>query len=137
MAPRFLKSASYIVAVVVAFGLGTAVGQQSPPTENKGFATEKTVVRDLGGEIEGLQGRQLRLRLLKLDPGGVIGVHSHKDRPGVAYILQGTLTEHRDGGPTKDHHAGEMLSSGKDTTHWEDNKGNAPVVLIAADIFKP
>jgi hypothetical protein len=30
-----------------------------------------------------------------------------------------------------------MLSVGKDVTHWEDNKGQTPVVLIAADIFKP
>jgi len=138
MLPRLLKPASYILALVVAFGLGTAIGQQSPPpTENKGFSTEKTVIRDLGGEIEGLQGRQLRLRVLKLDPGGVIGLHSHKDRPGVAYISQGTLTEHRDGGATGDHHAGELLSSGKETAHWEENKGNTAVVIIAADIFKP
>ena len=30
-----------------------------------------------------------------------------------------------------------MLAVGKDTTHWEENKGSTPVVLIAADIFKP
>jgi len=137
MVPRLVKPASYALALMVAFGLGTAVGQQSPPKDNKGLAVEKTVTRDLGGEIEGMQGRQLRLRVLKLEPGGVIGLHSHKDRPGVGYILQGTLTEHRDGGAMKDHSAGEVLSSGKETTHWEENKGKTPVVVIGADIFKP
>ncbi len=134
---RLLKPLGCVFALLVAFGLGTAVGQQSPPKENKGLAVEKTVTLDLAGEIEGLQGRQLRLRVLKLEPGGIIGLHSHKDRPAVAHILQGTLTEHRDGGGTKDHHSGEMLSVGKDVSHWEENKGTAAVVLVAADIFKP
>ena len=77
-----------------------------------------------------MQGRQLRLRVLKLEPGGVIGLHSHKNRPAVAYPLQGTLTEHREGGRPKD-------TAGNDITHWEENKGKTPVVLVAADIFKP
>jgi quercetin dioxygenase-like cupin family protein len=137
MSLRVLKPLSYVMALVVMFGLGTAVGQQSPPTDNKGLTTEKTVTLDLGGELEGMQGRQLRLRVLKLEPGGVIGLHSHKDRPAVAYILQGTLTEHREGGATKDHSKNETLSAGKDAAHWEENKGKTPVVLVAADIFKP
>jgi quercetin dioxygenase-like cupin family protein len=137
MVPRLVKPASYVLALVVAFGLGTAVGQQSPPKDNKGLAVEKTGTLDLGGEIEGMQGRQLRLRVLNLEPGGVIGLHSHKDRPAVAYVLQGALTEHPDGGAMKDHSKGETVSAGKETTHWEENKGKTPVVLIVADILKP
>ncbi len=135
--PRVLTVTSYGLALLVAFGLGTAVGQQSPPKDNRGFAVEKTVTLDLGGEIEGMQGRQLRLRVLNLEPGGVIGLHSHKDRPAVSYLLQGTLTEHRDGSATNEHHKGETVSAGKDTTHWEEKKGTTPVVLIGADILKP
>jgi len=137
MAIRLVKPLVYLSALAVAFGIGTAVGQQKPPTENKGLTTEKTVTLDLGGELEGMQGRQLRLRVLKLAPGGVIGLHSHKDRPAVAYILEGTLTEHPEGGATKNHPKNDLLSVGKDTAHWEENKGKTPVVLVAADIFKP
>jgi quercetin dioxygenase-like cupin family protein len=137
MVPRLLKPVSYVLALVVAFGLGTAVGQQSPPKDNKGLAVEKTVTRDLGSEIEGMQGRQLRLRVLNLEPGGVVGLHSHKDRPAVAYVLQGTLIEHRDGGAMKEHPKGDAWSEGKETTHWAENKGKTPVVLIGADILKP
>lgn len=136
MSSRLLKSLSCVLALVVAFGLGTAVGQQSPPKDNKGLAEEKTVTRDLGGEIEGMQGRQLRLRVLNLEPGGVIGLHSHKDRPAVAYVLQGTLTEHRDGGAMKEHPKGDVWSEGKETTHWAENKGKTAVVLITGDILK-
>jgi quercetin dioxygenase-like cupin family protein len=137
MVPRLLKPVSYVLALMVAFGLGTAVGQQSPPKDNKGLAVGKTVTRDLGGEIEGMQGRQLRLRVLNLEPGGVVGVHSHKDRPAVAYVLQGTLTGHPDGGAMEQHPKGDAWSEGKETTHWAENKGKTPVVLIAVDIFKP
>src|SRR5262249_30214147 len=70
MAIRLVKPLVYLSALAVAFGIGTAVGQQKPPTENKGLTTEKTVTLDLGGELEGMQGRQLRLRVLKLAPGG-------------------------------------------------------------------
>ena len=75
-----IKSLVWSGAVVLAFGLGTAVGQQSPPKENRGLVTERTGALDLAGEIEGMQGRQLRLRLVKAEPGGVFGLHTHKDR---------------------------------------------------------
>jgi quercetin dioxygenase-like cupin family protein len=116
--------------------MGTAVGQQPPPKDNKGLAVEKTVTRDLGNEIDGMKGWQLRFRLLKLEPGGVIGLHSHKDRPAVAYVLEGTLTERVDGG-AKEHPKGDAWSEGKETTHWAENKGKTPVVLAVGDILKP
>jgi quercetin dioxygenase-like cupin family protein len=132
-----LKPACYVLSLVAAFGMGTAVGQQPPPKDNKGLAVEKTATRDLGNEIDGMKGWQLRFRLLKLEPGGVIGLHSHKDRPAVAYVLEGTLTEHVDGGATKEHPKGDAWSEGKETTHWAENKGKTPVVLAVGDILKP
>jgi quercetin dioxygenase-like cupin family protein len=137
MAAWFRKPVVSVLALVVAFGLGTAVGQQSPPKENKGMAVDKIVVRDLGGEIDGVQGRQLRLRLISLEPGGIIGIHSHKDRPAVAYVMHGTLTEHREDGTIKEHPKGDAWSEGKESTHWAENKGKTPVLLLAADVFKP
>ena len=131
------KSLVWSGAVVLAFGLGTAVGQQSPPKENRGLVTDRTGTLDLAGELEGMQGRQLRLRLVKAEPGGVFGIHTHKDRPAVAFVMQGTLTEYREGGYVKEHPEGATLTEGKDTTHWAENKGTTPFVLITADIFKP
>jgi hypothetical protein len=43
-------------------------------------------------------GRQLRMRTVTIEPGGVFGpIHDHKDRPGIVYMLQGTITDHRNG----------------------------------------
>ena len=134
---RFVKVAVWLLGLVAAFGLGTAIGQQTPPKENKGFVTGSTTVIDLGPEIDGMQGRQLRMRVLTLEPGGVVGLHSHKDRPAVVHLLQGTLTEHKENAASVEHQKGAMWGEGKATTHWAENKGNVPAVFVAADIFKP
>ena len=32
---------------------------------------------------------------------------------------------------------GESWSEGRNITHWSENKGDKPVVLIAVDVLKP
>jgi quercetin dioxygenase-like cupin family protein len=133
----FGKVLVWFLGLAAAFGLGTAVGQQTPPKENKGFTTGSTAVIDLGPEIDGMQGRQLRMRVLTLEPGGVVGLHSHRDRPAVVHLLQGTLTEHKENGPTREIQKGTSWAEGKATTHWAENKGSTPAIFVAADVFKP
>jgi quercetin dioxygenase-like cupin family protein len=71
--------------------------EQAAP-ETKGVCTKLLATVDLSAEIEGMAGRQLRMRMFTIEPGGVFGpVHDHVDRPGIVYILQGTITDHRDG----------------------------------------
>jgi len=118
-------------------GLGPVSAQQAPPTEHKGVKVEVLTTIDLGPEIEGMQGRQLRLRRVTVEPGGAFAVHSHKDLPAVVHILQGIFTEHREGGGGKEYKEGDSWSEGKQTTHWVENKGTKPLVVIVADIFKP
>ena len=126
-----------LLGLALGLGLGTAIGQQAPPTETKGLKTPMTVAIDLGPEIQGMQGWQLRMRVIELEPGGVIAVHGHKDRPATAYVLSGAITERRDGGYVKEHPEGDKWSEGKETTHWAENRGTKPVVLLVADILKP
>ena len=121
----------------LAAGLWPADGQQAPPTENKGVKIESLTTIDLGPEIEGMQGRQLRLRFITFEPGGWLGQHSHKDRPAVVRALEGTLLEHREGGVTREHKQGENWAEGKETTHWVENRGTKPAVIIVGDVFKP
>jgi len=111
------------------------MGQQSPPTDNKGVSVGKTTAVDLGPEIPGMQGRQLRLRVITVDPGGHIRSHSHNDWSEIVYVVQGAVTEYR-GGPASEYRAGDTLWGNTDTTHWIENKGTAPAVIIVEDIFK-
>ena len=131
---RCLIFAVWLLTLAVGFGLGTAVGQQSPPKENKGLDAKVMGTVDLGPDIPGLQ---LRLRMITLEPGGVVGIHSHKERPAFAYILQGTLTESREGGYKKELGPGGFITESRAVTHWAENKGMAKVVLVGVDIVKP
>ena len=66
--------------------------------ETKGVAVTVLATVDLAAEIEGMAGRQLRMRMVTIEPGGVFGpTHDHVGRPGTVYVLQGTITDHRDG----------------------------------------
>ncbi len=123
-----------IVALFMGFTLAMQVGtaQQAAPTENKNVTFTPLTAVDLGPEIPGLQ---LRLRMITLEPGGVVAVHSHKDRPGSAYVLKGTVIEHR-GDMAKEYSAGGNWAEGRNVTHWVENKGTSPAALIAVDIFK-
>jgi quercetin dioxygenase-like cupin family protein len=128
-------TALLVFGLVLSYGQQVANSQQAAPKDNKGFkATVKQVV-DLGPEIEGMTGRQLRMRLLTIEPGGYIGIHSHKDRPAVVYFLQGTDTVTLEDGTVKVFRPGDTSSANKDTTHWHRNDGKEPVVLIAVDVF--
>ncbi len=126
-----------IVAWVLGFALttkfGNATAQQAAPTESKGVSRTLLTAVDLGPEITGMQGRQLELRMVTIEPGGVAGVHSHKDLPGAAHVLKGTITEHR-GDVAKEYQAGDSLA--EVGTHWAENKGTSPAVLIVGIITK-
>ena len=102
--------------------------------ETKGVAVELLAAVDLAREINGMERRQLRMRMVTIQPGGVFGpIHDHKERPGTVYILQGTITDHRDGG-TKDYGPGPGWPEDRNTTHWLENRGSIAAVEISVDI---
>jgi quercetin dioxygenase-like cupin family protein len=106
----------------------------APPT--KGVAVETLTTIDLGPEIEGMAGRQLRMRLVTIEAGGVFGpIHDHRDRPGIVYILQGTITDHRNGVATE-YGPGVGWPEDRNTTHWLENRGTIPAVEISVDIVR-
>lgn len=104
--------------------------------ETKGVTVQPLAAVDLGPEIDGMAGRQLRMRMVTIEPGGVFGpVHDHRDRPGVVYVLQGTITDHRDGTVT-DYGPGVGWPEDRRTRHWLENRGPIPAVEISIDIVR-
>jgi mannose-6-phosphate isomerase-like protein (cupin superfamily) len=135
--PKLILAGWSALALAFMVGLGNAgLAQQAAPTQSTGLSTTKTVTLDLGPEIEGMAGRQLRLRVVRLEPGGVFAVHNHRDRPTVEFIWSGSPTEFR-GDVQRVIHEGEAVLSDKSTTHWWRSDGVAPVTFVAADIFRP
>jgi len=130
-----LKLASCILGLVLSAGFGSANGQQAAPIETKGVTVKQLAAVDLGPEIEGMGGRQLRMRMVTIEPGGVYAVHNQIDRPVTVYVVHGLITEHR-GNVVKEYGAGEAWGETKETMHWLENRGTTPVVMIDADIFK-
>ena len=129
------KIACALLTSVLAVRWGAQIGNaQDAPKDNKGYTASKTTVVDLGPEFEAMAGRQLRLRVLTIEPGGHIGMHSHKDRPAVVYFMQGTT---RDDGTSQTFHPGDTIGETGKTVHWHRNDGKEAVILITADIFKP
>jgi quercetin dioxygenase-like cupin family protein len=105
----------------------------SPKT--KGVNVKQLASLELGPEIEGLEGRQLRMRMVTIKPGGVIGpIHTHIDRPGLVYILQGKITDHRNG-VAKEYGLGVGWPEDKNTKHWLENRGTETAIEISVDIF--
>ena len=132
---KLLRSSTAGLVLVLAFLVPNAGAQQPAPTDNKGFKATVMHAVDLGPEIPGMSGRQLRMRTLTIEPGGYIGLHSHKDRPAVVYFLKGTDTVTLADGTVKVFRPGDSWFANKDTTHWHRNDGKEPVVLIAVDVF--
>lgn len=106
--------------------------QVAPQT--RGVAVELLAAVDLGPEIQGMDGRQLRMRMVTIEPGGVFGpVHDHEGRPGIVYVLQGTITDHRQGIAT-DYGPGVGWPEDRNTVHWLENRGTVSAVEISVDV---
>lgn len=104
--------------------------------ETKGVTVKLLSTVDLGLEIEGMAGRQLRMRMVTFESGAVFGpIHDHIDRPGIVYILQGTITDHRNG-VAMDYGTGVGWPEDRNTTHWLENRGTIPAVEISIDIVR-
>lgn len=128
--------AGVVVAVAFVAGLRAGSAQPAAPTENKGINVKVLEAIDLGPQFEAMAGRQLRLRIITAEPGGVFGIHDHKDRPAVDYVVQGAVVDHR-GSESKEYGRGTSIFEDKNTVHWLENKGTTPAILVSADIFKP
>jgi quercetin dioxygenase-like cupin family protein len=112
------------------------MSEEAVAPETKGVTSELLATVDLGLEIEGMEGRQFRMRLFTFEPGAVFGpVHDHIDRPGLVYILQGTITDHRHGVAT-DYGPGVGWPEDRNTVHWLENRGAVPAVEISVDIVR-
>ncbi len=94
----------------------------SKSSKTKGIeSVRKLGVVALDGEFLTPKGRFLRVCEIEILPGGVVAMHKHKERPGVAYILQGELMEYR-GGKARVKKQGDTAFEKTGVIHWWENK---------------
>jgi quercetin dioxygenase-like cupin family protein len=140
------KLAAGIIALAGLTGASPAVAGQCPAGQEiaNPLAARETMPKavtddvlgsiDLGQEI-GVTGRDLRLRKLVVQPGGVVPFHSHEGRPALILTASGEITEYRTTcGVPITHHGGELARETRETGHYWVNHGKVPAVLYSADV---
>lgn len=109
------------------------------PTQSSGIAA----VKDLGtvalaGEFGDPAGRVLRTREIVFKPGAAVALHRHQGRPGVAYIIEGEITEYRVGADgrasTSVKKAGDTALERTGVVHWWKNESGKAVRALVVDI---
>lgn len=104
------------------------------PTMPKGVTDTVLSSVDLGAEIN-VADRQLRTRRLVVQPGGIVPLHSHKDRPALIYTVSGQITEYRSNCAVPIlHKAGDIAREADGISHYWINHGKVPTVLLSSDV---
>ena len=104
------------------------------PTEGKAVTDNVIGLVELDKEI-GVADRQLRTRMLVVQPGGVVPWHSHADRPALIYTLSGAITEYRSSCTVPiQHSAGDIAREADGIAHYWVNNGSVPAVLLSSDV---
>lgn len=123
--------------MALVFGAGVVVGEDMAPEKPRGVTVGTTSTLDLTKNLDDFQGRELRVRLIVFEPGGAVPLHSHEGRPGIATVIQGTLTEHVPGKGVFERQTGYRLIEDRNTVHWAENRTDATVMVLATDLYKP
>ena len=118
-----------VVGVAIGFGLGSASGQQT--SQGVDFQVLGTVAAG-----EDCPGHVLRVRRITFAPGASIPMHSHKDRPEVALVMEGTLTNTLKGQSPTQLAAGTAILNGPEVEHLPANETSKPVVVLGVDLIK-
>ena len=111
-------------------------GQKPGPTAPKDVTDMVRASTDLAKEPAMINGRQFRLRQLEMQPGGIVPCHSHGDRPAMIYIVSGEVVEYASSCAVPIvHKAGDIAPEKNGTSHWWQNTGKTPAILISVDLF--
>lgn len=134
---NMIWSAGAAGLALLAFQAGVVVGENAAPEKARGVSIGAASTLDLAANIDSMDGRELRVRVITFEPGGAVPLHSHQDRPGIATVIKGTLTEHIEGKGTFQRQAGDRLIEDKYTVHWAENLTDDTVIVLGTDLYKP
>ncbi|WP_066907960.1 cupin domain-containing protein [Synechococcus sp. MIT S9509] len=120
----------------------TPASEQRSAPRDAPSRTEKVSVEPLGSldlsrEFAALQGRVLRTRRITIAPGGSVAWHQHQQRPGVAYLINGSLIEIRDDGSgprALRRKAGDAVFESSGVLHGWRNDSDQPATAVVIDL---
>ncbi|MEO0999729.1 MAG: cupin domain-containing protein [Pseudomonadota bacterium] len=130
---RALLLTAALLVPVAAFAQDDFTG----PRQGRGISNETLGLIPLGQYIESHEDRTMRMRYWEVEPGGVVPLHSHANRPSMIYIMEGTIVEHRsDLDEPKVYGPGGVSIEAGPVLHWWENTGDVTVKMIAFDVFQ-
>ncbi len=130
-----MKFTRLVIVTAVISVFGTASFATEMPTENKGINGVPLQLQALQQQIPAMAGYVLRSRRVTLAPGGSVAKHTHAERPGFLYVLEGELTEYL-GDTVRTVRPGDSWTEAVDTVHGVKNNTDKPAVAIVIDIIK-
>lgn len=145
---HLLKTAAAACVAAIALGAGPAFAGECPADQVRANALTEAptapnrvtddVIASIDLDAYNIAGRDFRLRRLVVEPGGVVPLHSHSERPANIYVVSGEVTEYRSTCAVPvTHRAGDVVAEQGETSHWWHNNSRHRAVLISADIPPP
>ncbi|MGH1538978.1 MAG: cupin domain-containing protein [Arenicella sp.] len=105
------------------------------PEKSHGLSPEVAHQNSLEAQIPSMKGYDIRGRKITLLPGAATAEHSHAERPGIVYVMQGSVVEYRNGEKRK-FTMGDTWIETADTVHWVKNPMKEPAVIFMVDLPK-
>jgi len=118
-----------IVVAATAYAQSTA----TPPTETQGLDAVVAHQNGLEAQIPAMSGFDFRGRKITLLPGAATVEHSHAERPGIVYVIEGKVNEYRNG-EKREFAAGDTWIETADTVHWVQNPTKNKAVIFMVDL---
>ncbi len=107
----------------------TALAGNQAPTQTKGMTFDVVQQNNLGAQIAVMEGHDFRGRRITFAPGAEIVEHSHAERPGIVYVISGSVIEFRNGKKIT-YTAGDSWIETADTNHWAKNGSKTEEAVI-------
>ena len=121
------------VACVALMGASSVVSAQNRPAKTQGLEDARLQQFSLPTQVS--PGHELRARRIVFAPGGTVAEHSHAERPGIVYVLEGSMIEHR-GEAVRIVKAGDTWVEDANTVHWLENSSDTPCIFLSVDVIK-
>ena len=106
------------------------------PAENVAITKVDVIASiDLSESYSELQGKTLRARIIEVAPEGVVAFHVHQARPGIAYLIEGTMIENKSAGEAVVHNKDSFAIERHGVGHWWNNPSDTPARIFVVDII--
>jgi len=127
-----MKKRTLTTLALVGFSVAVYASSKAPE-KSHGIKPVVAHQNALEAQIGSMSGYDIRGRTITFAPGAASSEHSHAERPGMVYVISGTVIEHRNG-ERLEYSAGDTWIETADTNHWIENPTNEISQIFMVDL---